>query len=60
MGPKNEMGPLCVHMQLSIMCQDSIPQASSCAPACHVPAAKVGTAVLGAKREQWHPDLPVH
>lgn len=57
------MGVLCVHTQLSItipgMCQDSIPQAP-CAPACPVPADKVGTAVLGAGGEQQRPDLLVH
>lgn len=61
---KEGMGLLCVCTQLSTMipglCQVSILQALSCAPACPVPAAKVGTGVPGAEREQWRPDLPVH
>lgn len=60
----NGMGLLCTCTQLSIMipgmCHGSIPQAMSCAPACTVPAAKVGTGMLGAEGEQRCPDLLVH
>lgn len=40
---------VCVHPEIPGMCQGSVQQASSCAPACPVPAAKVSTGVLGAE-----------